>query len=185
MDELIAVGQGGDDEDLDTADRGRATRPFARRRTPSPDERARVVFLGSGTFAIPSLEALAADPDLEIVAVVSAPDRLAGRGAALRPVPVAEAAGRLGAPAQARPAPLGRRRRGDQRPRPDLGVLADYGQIVPATLLEVPGRGMLNLHPSLLPRHRGAARFPPRSWPAIARPGSACSGWTRASTSAR
>ena len=43
---------------------------------------------------------------------------------------------------------------------PDLGVLADYGQIVPADLLAVPRRGMLNLHPSLLPRHRGATPIP-------------------------
>jgi methionyl-tRNA formyltransferase len=41
--------------------------------------------------------------------------------------------------------------------RPDLAVLADYGQIVPQALLDVPGHGILNVHPSLLPRHRGAS----------------------------
>jgi methionyl-tRNA formyltransferase len=44
--------------------------------------------------------------------------------------------------------------------KPDLGVLADYGQIIPGRLLELPRLGILNLHPSLLPRHRGATPIP-------------------------
>jgi methionyl-tRNA formyltransferase len=44
--------------------------------------------------------------------------------------------------------------------QPDLGVLADYGQIIPGRLLELPRLGILNLHPSLLPRHRGATPIP-------------------------
>jgi methionyl-tRNA formyltransferase len=44
--------------------------------------------------------------------------------------------------------------------RPDLGVLADYGRIVPAAILVLPSHGILNVHPSLLPRHRGAAPIP-------------------------
>jgi methionyl-tRNA formyltransferase len=43
---------------------------------------------------------------------------------------------------------------------PELGVLADYGQIIPRPLLDLPGRGILNVHPSLLPRHRGATPIP-------------------------
>jgi methionyl-tRNA formyltransferase len=46
------------------------------------------------------------------------------------------------------------------RLRPDLGVLADYGQIVPAAVLDLPRSGILNVHPSLLPRHRGATPVP-------------------------
>ena len=133
----------------------------ARRRTPSPDERARVVFLGSGGFAVPALAALTADPAVEIVAVVSAPDRPAGRRGELRSVPVATAARELGL------ALLQPERLRDPASieaigglRPDLGVLADYGQIVPAALLELAPHGMLNLHPSLLPRHRGASPIP-------------------------
>ena len=44
--------------------------------------------------------------------------------------------------------------------RPVVGVLADYGQIIPAALLDLAPQGMLNLHPSLLPRHRGATPIP-------------------------
>jgi methionyl-tRNA formyltransferase len=139
----------------------RPTAQFARRRTPSPDRRARVVFLGSGAFAVPILEALIDDPEIDVVGVVSAPDRPVGRGAAVQAVPVAAAAGEHHLPLL-QPARL----RAPEaiadvaRLQPDLGVLADYGQIVPAALLDAIPHGMLNLHPSLLPRHRGATPVP-------------------------
>ena len=123
--------------------------------------RVRTVFLGSGGFAVPILEALASDDRVELVGIVTAPDRAAGRGRTLLPTPVALKArtmwvpllqpARVRAPeAIAEIAAL----------QPDLGVLADYGQIVPADLLELPRHGILNLHPSLLPRHRGATPIP-------------------------
>jgi methionyl-tRNA formyltransferase len=120
--------------------------------------RARTVFLGSGAFAVPIFGAVATHPALELVGVVSAPDRPAGRGQRTRQVPVAALARDRGwlllqperlRAADARAAVLDL--------RPDLLVLADYGQIVPASLLEASQRGALNVHPSLLPRHRGAS----------------------------
>ncbi len=138
-----------------------AAAPFARRPTPSPDERARVVFLGSGMFAVPILEGLLGDPTVEVVGVVSAPDRPAGRAVAVRAVPVATLARRRGLrllqPARVR-SPESIVEIGGLRP--DLGLLADYGQIVPSVLLDLAAQGMLNLHPSLLPRHRGATPIP-------------------------
>lgn len=119
--------------------------------------RARTVFFGSGSFAVPILDAVAANPRLELVAIVTAPDRPAGRGSTLRPTPVALRARAMWVPLL-QPARI-------RAPeaiaelealRPDLGVLADYGQIIPRDLLELPPRGILNVHPSLLPRHRGA-----------------------------
>ena len=93
--------------------------------------------------------------------VVSAPARPAGRSGDLRAVPVAaRAAGSnllVLQPARVRsPEAI------DEVAalRPDVGVLADYGQIVPQALLDLAPHGMLNLHPSLLPRHRGATPIP-------------------------
>ena len=122
--------------------------------------RVRVVFLGSGSFAVPVLHALAAASETELVGVVTALARKAGRRGELRPTPVAAAAEGLGVPILTPE----RLRAPDSIAailalRPALAVLADYGQIVPPPLLELP-HGALNLHPSLLPRHRGATPIP-------------------------
>jgi methionyl-tRNA formyltransferase len=117
----------------------------------------RTIFFGSGSFAVPMLEVVAQHPRLDVVAVVTAPDRPAGRSKALTPTPVAGRARELGLPllqpvkvrapeAVTEIAAL----------RPALCVLADYGQIIPRALLDLPPHGILNVHPSLLPRHRGA-----------------------------
>lgn len=121
----------------------------------------RTLFLGSGAFAVPILDALALAPEIRLVGVVSAPDRPTGRRAHLTPVPVARRARELGLPLL-QPARL-------RAPEavgaivalgPELGVLADYGQIVPPSVLAIPGHGLLNVHPSALPRHRGASPIP-------------------------
>ena len=119
---------------------------------------ARTVFLGSGEFAVAPATALLAQPAVDLAAVVTAPPRAAGRRSELRPTPVARWAAERGLPT------LTPERLRDPAAvaalaelRPDLLVLADYGQLVPAAVLELPPHGALNLHPSLLPRHRGAA----------------------------
>lgn len=121
----------------------------------------RVVFLGSGGFAVPTLDALAASPDVALVSVVSTPPRPAGRRAELRATPVAAHAAELGLPVLL-PEQLRHPAVASQIAAltPDLLVLADYGRIVPAALLELAPNGALNLHPSLLPRHRGATPIP-------------------------
>jgi methionyl-tRNA formyltransferase len=120
----------------------------------------RAVFLGSGAFAVPVADALRSQPDVDLVAVVTAPTRPGSRGRPTDP-PVAEWAQEHGLP-MLRPARL---RTPDSAAQvvellPDLLVLADYGQIVPAAVLDLPRHGALNLHPSLLPRHRGASPIP-------------------------
>lgn len=117
----------------------------------------RTLFVGSGSFAVPILDALARRPDLTIVAVVTPRDQPSGRRGKLTPVPVALAARRAGLPLLQ----VARIRAPEvvasiRALAPDLGVLADFGQLVPTSILEVPRLGMLNIHPSLLPRHRGA-----------------------------
>lgn len=122
---------------------------------------ARTLFLGSGAFGVPILDALVESAEVEVIAVVSAPDRPAGRRAELTAVPVARRARGLGLPVL-QPARIRSPEAvaGITALRPALGVLADYGQIVPPVLLELPDHGILNLHPSLLPRHRGATPIP-------------------------
>jgi methionyl-tRNA formyltransferase len=122
---------------------------------------ARTVFLGSGGFAVPIGAALARHQLVELVGVVTAPDRAGGRGGSAGGSPVGRWAADAGIPTLT---PL-RLRDPDAigqvtELEPDLIVLADYGQIVPRQLLELPRHGALNLHPSLLPRHRGASPIP-------------------------
>ncbi|MDO8484975.1 MAG: methionyl-tRNA formyltransferase [Candidatus Limnocylindrales bacterium] len=124
-------------------------------------ERVRTLFLGSGAFAVTILEALVTAPEVRLVGVVSAPDRPSGRRAELTPVPVARRARELDLPLL-QPASL---RAPDAVAeiaalQPDLGVLADYGQIVPPSVLAIAAHGILNVHPSALPRHRGATPIP-------------------------
>ena len=126
-----------------------------------PSSAVRAVFFGSGRFAVPILERLAAMPGVDLAAVVSAPDRPVGRKAVVTPTPVTARARELDL-AVLQPARV-------RRPEavaeiaslgPDLIVLADYGQLIPRALLDLPARGFLNLHPSALPRWRGAAPIP-------------------------
>ena len=123
--------------------------------------RARTVFLGSGAFAVPVLAAVAAAPELSLEAVVTAPPRPAGRRAELTATAVGTAAAALGLPILTPerlrdPAFLG----AFTAIRPAVGILADYGKILPAALLDLVPHGILNVHPSLLPRHRGATPIP-------------------------
>ena len=117
----------------------------------------RVAFFGTSEFAVPSLERLAGSAH-EVVLCVTQPDRPQGRGLKLGASPVKQAAQRLGIPV----AQLERLTVGALEGRPaDVGALASYGQIVKPDVLERFPHGMLGIHPSLLPKYRGAA---PVAW---------------------
>ncbi len=107
------------------------------------------------------LEALAGAPEADLVAVVTVPPRPAGRRAELTPTPVAQRATLLGvpilAPVRLRPPEALAALEGMA---PALGIVADYGKILPPVVLDRFPRGVLGVHPSLLPRHRGAAPVP-------------------------
>lgn len=128
---------------------------------PADVERVRTVFLGSGSFGAPALRGLHAHPSIAVVGIVTAPDRPVGRRQALTATPIGTLAAALGLAPVLTPARL----RAPEAVaavlalRPDLAVLADYGQIVPPPLLDLP-HGALNLHPSALPRWRGASPVP-------------------------
>ena len=117
----------------------------------------RTVFFGTPQWAVPSLEALLAS-DIEVAAVVTNPDRPAGRGMELRPSPVKERALRAGLevlqPQRARDPEF---HDALERLAPDVSTVVAYGKILPASLLEIPPLGFVNLHFSLLPEYRGAA----------------------------
>lgn len=113
----------------------------------------RVIFFGTGAFAVPSLEQLAARGHA-IVACVTQPDRPQGRGLTPQPSPVKHAAMRLRL-AVAQPERL--QRAPFERLAPALGVAADYGQLIRRDVLALPPHGVLGVHPSLLPKYRGAA----------------------------
>jgi methionyl-tRNA formyltransferase len=117
----------------------------------------RTVFLGSGAFGRESLGRLDAHADIDLVGVVTAPPRPAGRGGRLTTTVVHGAADELGIRTILTPDRLRDQGAIDAvlALEPGLLVLADYGRIVPGALLDLPHRA-LNLHPSLLPRHRGA-----------------------------
>ena len=117
----------------------------------------RIVFMGSPEFAVPSLNALV-EAGHEVVAAYAQPPRPAGRGKADRKTAVHERAEELGievrTPKTLRdPAEQAKFRALDA----DLAVVAAYGLILPAPILEAPKGGCINVHASLLPRWRGAA----------------------------
>src|SRR6056297_216239 len=119
----------------------------------------KVLFAGTPEIAVPSLRALA-DSGHEVVGVLTAPDRPKGRGRTLHPSPVKDLALELGVPVL-EPERLGAEAR---RQVAILGadVLAcfAYGKIFGPRFLELFPRGGLNVHPSLLPRHRGPSPIP-------------------------
>lgn len=117
----------------------------------------RIVFMGTSSFAVPSLEQLLAAGH-EVAAVVTQPDRPSGRGRKLKLSPVKEKALYYHLPCYQ---PL--KIKDDQAFHyikdcsPELIVVVAYGQILPGAILDYPPYGSINVHASLLPRYRGAA----------------------------
>src|SRR5437588_4565516 len=121
--------------------------------------------MGTPAFACPILEALLARPD-PVVGVVCQPDRARGRGLAVSAPEVKQLARQRGLPV-VQPERL--KDPGFQdtlhRLAPDVIVVAAYGKILPPAILALPAHGCVNVHASLLPRHRGAA---PVAWAIMA-----------------
>lgn len=114
----------------------------------------RVVFFGTPSFALPTLEALAREH--EVALVVAQPDKPAGRGLKVQPPAVVRWARELNLPI-AQPPKVREVIERVSAVRPDIAVVVAYGKILPPALLGVPPRGFLNVHASLLPKYRGAA----------------------------
>ena len=118
----------------------------------------RLAFMGSPAFSVPALHALL-DAGHDVVAVYCQPPRPAGRGQRTTPCPVQAAADSLGIEVR-HPVRLRRDTAAHEAfaaLRLDAAVVAAYGLLLPQAMLDAPARGCLNIHASLLPRHRGAS----------------------------
>jgi len=118
----------------------------------------RVVLIGTGEIGVPTLQALLESSTHQLIGVITQPDRPAGRDQQMRPPPIktalAGSAVPLFQPARIRSEEAVAHLRSFA---PEVIVVMAYGQILPKSVLEIPRRACLNLHASLLPRHRGAA----------------------------
>jgi methionyl-tRNA formyltransferase len=116
-----------------------------------------VVFFGTPRFAVPTLQQLLDSPHT-VTGVVTQPDRPRGRGQKVTYAPVKTLALERGIPVfqpdRLKPPEVAATLRGW---RPDVGIVAAYGRIIPEPLLTIPRLGMINVHASLLPKYRGAA----------------------------
>ena len=123
--------------------------------------KGKVVFMGTPTFAVPSLKALE-EKGFSIVGVVTQPDRKRGRGKKTAPTPVKEAALKMGLPVFQ---PLDPNATAFlqqlKRLSPDVVITVAFGHLLKEQLLTLPSEGCLNVHASLLPKYRGAA---PIAW---------------------
>lgn len=118
---------------------------------------AKIVFMGTPEFAVPTLRALLTQHD--VVGVVTQPDRPAGRSPEPRPSPIKQVALEHNIPVF-QPEKLRRKEaiaELRERWQPDVYVVAAFGQILPQAVLDIPAHGSINVHASLLPRWRGAA----------------------------
>ena len=126
----------------------------------------KIVFMGTPDFAVPALKKLAADGH-EIALVVTKPDAMKGRGNKVQASAVKECALALSLPVSQPEKVKGNTALIEQLQAlaPDAVVVIAYGKILPKEILEIPLHGCLNVHGSILPRHRGAA---PIQWTILA-----------------
>lgn len=124
----------------------------------------KIIFMGTPEFAVPSLKALI-DSEHNIIAVVAQPDKPKGRGHKLTPPPTKVLAEKFNIPVL-QPDKIKTDEFLDELKElnPDVICVTAYGKIIPRSILELPRHGCINVHPSLLPKYRGAA---PVNWTII------------------
>lgn len=116
----------------------------------------KVVFMGTPDFAVPVLESLIDAPNVQVVLVVTQPDRPVGRRQKLTPPPVKKVAEKHGIPVY-QPEKMQVEYGEVLTYEPDIIITAAYGQLLPKQLLDAPEYGCINVHASLLPQLRGGA----------------------------
>lgn len=118
--------------------------------------RIRTIFIGTPDFGVPCLKALAQDANFEILGVISQPDRPIGRKQIIFPTPVKAEAQKINLSVW-QPDKIKNFYNELKDLKPDLIIVAAYAQIIPENILKLPKFGCINVHGSLLPRHRGAS----------------------------
>ena len=118
----------------------------------------KIVFFGTSVFAVPVLESLTKNPEFEVTLAVTRPDKPAGRKLALTGSPLKRAAERLHIPIY-QPETLRTPEVVERlaKEKADAFVIASYGKMIPMSLLDVPRKGCINVHGSILPAYRGAS----------------------------
>jgi len=116
-------------------------------------KKQKIIFIGTSLFAIATLEKLI-ENNYEILTVITAPDKPVGRKQEVIPSPVKEIALKYNL-SILQPEKIGKIEKEISQLEPDLMIIASYGQIIPQDILDIPRKGTLNLHPSLLPKYRG------------------------------
>ena len=123
-------------------------------------QRLKVAFFGTSLFAVPTLESLFKDENIELIAIITQPDKPAGRGKKLTPPPVKRKAAELGLEKIVyQPSKI----RNETfynffwDLKPDIAIVVAYGKLIPKEVFNFPKYKTLNLHASLLPKYRGAA----------------------------
>lgn len=116
----------------------------------------RIVFLGAGDIGLPSLDALLASSKYEVVAVITQPDKPVGRKQVITP-PLVKVRAQQAGVSVLQPEKIRQHVDELKALNADIFVVVAYGQILPKSVLEIPKVACLNIHASLLPRHRGAS----------------------------
>ena len=116
----------------------------------------KAVFVGTGEIGVPSLQWLIDSDEIDLLAVVCQPDKPVGRKQALTPPETKALAEKHGIPVR-QPERIRNDADWFEATSPDLIVVMAYGQILPKRILDAPEIACLNLHASILPRHRGAS----------------------------
>ncbi len=118
-----------------------------------------VIFIGASAFSLPTLETLANDAGFRLLGVITQSAKPMGRKQDMAETPVAKKAKELNLPVWS-PEKIGEMADELLALRPDCLVVASYGQIIPEKILAIPRLGAFNVHPSLLPKYRGASPVP-------------------------
>lgn len=114
----------------------------------------KIIFCGTPNFAVSILEKLAKLPKIKVLAVITEPDRPTGRKRKPTPSPIKMEAKKLKL-TLFQPQKISELTPKIKKLKPDLVIVAAYGQIIPENILKIPKKGIINVHPSLLPKLRG------------------------------